>query len=156
MGKQDVTESNSIARGAKGRPKKPARFAIIALFLTASAPAAAAAPAIEKRYTRDYAICMDSEDAANGIQSAMNACAYDEYTRQDGRLNQAYVMVMRRQAMASKAKLRGLQRAWIRQRDVKCEAERMTYDRGSMAPLVFHTCMTNQAINRTLWLERYR
>ncbi len=130
--------------------------AILALTCSYIAPAAAAAPAVEKRYTRDYAICLESDDAANGIQSAMNTCAYDEYTRQDARLNQAYVMVMRRQAVAGKAKLRGLQRAWIRQRDVKCEAERMTYDGGSMAPLVFHTCMTNQAINRTLWLERYR
>ena len=132
------------------------RFLFVALTLALTAPALAATPAVETRYTKDYALCLESDDAANGIQSAMNACAYDEYTRQDGRLNQAYVMVMRRQAVAGKAKLRGLQRAWIKQRDVKCDAERMAYDGGSIAPLMFHTCMTDQTISRTLWLERYR
>ncbi len=126
------------------------------LFALALSMPAAAEPAVEKRYSRDYALCMENGPAAEGVQPAMNACAYEEYARQDGRLNQAYVMVMRRQSAAGKAKLRTSQRAWIKTRDRTCEAERMDYDGGSIAPLIFHTCMTNQTISRTIWLEKYR
>jgi uncharacterized protein YecT (DUF1311 family) len=132
------------------------RFVCVFLALSISTPVFAADPAIEKRYTKDYADCMENGPASEGVQPAMNACAYDEYTRQDGRLNQAYVMVMKRQSTAGKKTLRTLQRAWLQRRDKKCDAERSRYEGGSIAPLIFHTCMTNETINRTLWLERYR
>jgi uncharacterized protein YecT (DUF1311 family) len=111
---------------------------------------------IEKRYTKEYEQCTSTGDAAQGIQSAMNECANAEYSRQDGRLNQAYVMVMKRQGAAGKTKLRTSQRTWITLRDKKCNKERMSYDGGSIAPLIFMTCMTEQTIGRTIWLENYK
>jgi uncharacterized protein YecT (DUF1311 family) len=132
------------------------RFGFFCFLITMVVPAVAAEPVVQKRYTRDYAICMENGPASEGVQPAMNACAYEEYTRQDARLNQAYVMTMRRQAAVGKTKLRGSQRAWIKERDVKCAAERGEYEGGSIAPLIFHSCMTDETIRRTLWLERYR
>ncbi len=132
------------------------RFGFLSFLAFVATPALAAEPAVEKRYTKDYSICMEVGPASEGVQGVMNGCAYDEYTRQDARLNQAYVMIMRRQSVAGKAKLRTSQRNWIKQRDDKCRAERNEYEGGSIAPLIFHSCMTDDTIRRTLWLERYR
>ncbi len=111
---------------------------------------------IENRHTKTYNDCLGSGDAAQGVQPAMNACVADEYIRQDGRLNQAYVMVMKRLKPAGKSKLRMSQRTWINERDKICDAETAQYSGGSIAPLIFHNCMTNETIKRTMWLEKYR
>ncbi len=131
-----------------------AALAIIAAMLPGGINAATP-DQIQKRHTKAYDYCLNSGDAEQGVQPAMNACAYDEYTRQDGRLNQAYIMVMKRQKPAAKNKLRLSQRAWIKGRDATCKEERDQYEGGSIAPLMFHECMANETIKRTLWLEQY-
>jgi uncharacterized protein YecT (DUF1311 family) len=131
------------------------RIAVLILALTIAAPSAAKTD-VEKRYTKAYDICMSSGDAARGVQPAMNDCASEEYARQDSRLNKVYVAKMGRQSAAGKTKLRGLQRGWIKTRDQKCIAEEKEYEGGSIAPLIFLTCKTNETIMRVMWLERYR
>jgi uncharacterized protein YecT (DUF1311 family) len=111
---------------------------------------------IEKRHTKAYDECLNNGDAARGVQPAMNACVALEYERQDGRLNQAYSMVMKRQSAAGKTKLRASQRIWIKQRDRICAAEEKEYEGGTMAPMIFHSCLINETIERTIWLEKYR
>lgn len=111
---------------------------------------------IEKRYTQEFNYCTNNGDVAQGIQPAMNACAAEEYTRQDSELNQAYVMVMKPLKSAGKTKLRNSQRAWIKSRDKTCKAERAEYEGGTIAPLIFYSCLTNETIMRTLWLEKFR
>jgi uncharacterized protein YecT (DUF1311 family) len=111
---------------------------------------------IEKRHTKAYDECLNNGDAARGVQPAMNACVAMEYERQDGRLNQAYSMVMKRQNAAGKTKLRAAQRIWIKQRDRICAAEEKEYEGGTMAPMIFHSCLINETIERTIWLEKYR
>jgi uncharacterized protein YecT (DUF1311 family) len=134
------------------------RFAIVvvAILVPFSTANSATSSEIEKRHTKAYNNCLNSGDAAQGVQPAMNACAADEYIRQDGRLNQAYVMVMKRLKPARKNNLRMSQRKWIKQRDITCKAEMAEYEGGSIAPLIFHSCMTNETIERTMWLEKYR
>jgi uncharacterized protein YecT (DUF1311 family) len=112
--------------------------------------------AVEKRYTKDYHSCMDEGPAAQGIQPAMNGCAADEHKRQDVVLNQTYERVKARQKTKGQARLLTLQRAWIKSRDRECAAQEKEYEGGSMAPLIFHSCMTDETIKRTIWLERYR
>ena len=65
-------------------------------------------------------------------------------------------MVMKRLKTAEKNKLRASQRGWIKQRDKICAAQEAEYEGGSIAPLIFHSCMTNETIKRTIWLENYR
>ena len=86
----------------------------------------------------------------------MNNCAGDELSKQDGRLNQAYVMVMRSLPEAKKTNLRTLQRTWIKQRDAKCERERNQYGGGSMSTGAFLSCQIDETIKRVIYLENYR
>lgn len=123
--------------------------------MAASAPPLTRAD-IDRRYTPAYKSCLDSGEAARGVQYAMNDCANSEYERQDARLNQAYVMVMRRLVPPAKLRLRALQRDWIKTRDRKCTADSAEYRGGSIAPMIFSLCLTDETIRRTLWLETYR
>ncbi len=111
-------------------------------------------PKILKRYTKAYDACMNSGVAAQGVQPAMNACASDEYERQDKKLNISYGQVMAKKRTKAKITLRNSQRKWIIARDKVCISERADYEGGSMAPLVYFTCMTNETIARILWLEK--
>jgi uncharacterized protein YecT (DUF1311 family) len=131
-------------------------MALLTLLLMAASASSPTNADIQRRYTPAYKACLDSGDAAQGVQYAMNECANSEYERQDGRLNQAYVMVMRRLAPPAKVKLRTLQRAWIKTRDGKCTAESAEYQGGSIAPMIYSLCLTDETIRRTLWLETYR
>lgn len=132
------------------------RILLIAALALTSVSAWAAPDAVQKRYSKDFDRCVNTGDAAEGVQSAMNDCAGQEYSRQDARLNQAWVMVMRRLGPAKKASLRTSQRAWLKTRDRKCLAERDISGGGSIAPMMYYGCMTDETIKRTLWLEQYR
>jgi uncharacterized protein YecT (DUF1311 family) len=131
------------------------RLTVLILALTIAAPSVATTD-VGKRYTKEYNECMTNGDAAQGITSAMRECTSLELERQDGRLNQAYVMVMNRLGAAGKAKLRSAQRAWINVRDRTCDAAGKEYDGGTFAPIAYMSCKTDETIKRTLWLERYR
>ncbi len=121
-----------------------------------SSTSAAADKAVEGRYTKEFIACQSSGPAAQGVQPAMNACAAEESERQDKQLNATYAVVMARQTERGKTRLRNLQRGWIKRRDATCEAERREYEGGSIAPLIFHSCMANEIIKRTIWLEHYK
>ncbi len=98
---------------------------------------------IEKRYSQGYMDCLYNGDNTTDL------CASDEYKIQDGRLNQAYIMVMNRQNKAGKAKLRAFQRALIVNRDANCK-------KNSSVATVESECKINETIAQTIWLEKYR
>jgi uncharacterized protein YecT (DUF1311 family) len=131
-------------------------FLVGAFAAVASAALAAPKSEIEKRYSPTYDYCMNNGDAALGITPAMGACISAEHDVQDGRLNQAYKMVMQRLSASKKIKLRNSEKLWISQRDKDCKEERDSYEGGSMASLVWGTCMINATIKRTMWLEKYK
>lgn len=108
---------------------------------------------IERRNTQEYNQCMD---ASEGVTVAMMDCIGAEIERQDARLNQAYVMVMRPLPRAKKDRLRGLQRAWIRQRDAKCSRAAAEDGGGSMAGITYAGCILDETIRRTIYLENYK
>lgn len=111
---------------------------------------------VEARLTRQYDRCMATGDAARGQTVAMKECNGAEIERQDARLNQAYVMVMKRLSAPRKAALRQSERAWIKARDRKCLAAAAVYQGGTAAGLEYQGCYLRETIARTLWLERYR
>ena len=135
-----------------------AAFMLTACSLLVSATAANAKqdPDVEQRYTKAYRECITTGAAAQGVQSAMNLCAAEEYERQDTQLNKTYVSVFRRQATSGRTRLRGLQREWIKARDRTCAAEEKEHAGGSMAPLFYSGCLSRETIKRILWLERHR
>jgi uncharacterized protein YecT (DUF1311 family) len=99
---------------------------------------------------------MDTGDAADGITSGMIECTQAELTFQDGKLNQAYRMVMTRLPAARQAELRQEQRAWIRSRDAICERERRQAGDGTLSHVAWLDCLVSETIKRTKTLEHYR
>lgn len=108
---------------------------------------------IERRYTPDYNTCMD---ASGGVTASMMDCSGTEIERQDARLNQAYVMVMRSLLPAKKGALRNLERIWIKQRDAKCSRKARAEGGGSMGGLIYSGCILDETIKRRIFLETYR
>lgn len=131
------------------------RFMItLSVMVLATGPAYAQTQAqIERRYTPEYNQCMD---ASEGVTAAMMDCIGAEIDRQDARLNQAYVMVMRPLPRAKKDRLRGLQRTWIRQRDAKCSRVAADDGGGSLAGVTYAGCILDETIRRTIYLETYQ
>jgi uncharacterized protein YecT (DUF1311 family) len=123
---------------------------IAAMF--ASSASAQTQSQIEKRYTQTYSDCMDTSE---GVTSSMMDCIGAEIEVQDGRLNQAYVMVMRPLPKPRKDTLRGLQRTWIKQRDAKCKRA-IADEGGSMGSIIYADCILDQTIKRTIFLENYK
>lgn len=126
---------------------------LCAVLLVVSPAGAQSQAQIERRYTPDYNQCMD---ASEGVTAAMMDCIGAEIDRQDARLNQAYVMVIRPLPRAKKDRLRGLQRAWIRQRDAKCSRSASAEGGGSLAGIVYNGCILDETIRRTIYLENYQ
>lgn len=125
---------------------------LITAFIATSAPAQTQTQ-IEKRYSRDYTQCMDS---SGGVTADMMDCLGTEIDSQDARLNQAYVMVMRPLPKPRKGKLRGLQRAWIKQRDAKCSRASAEEGGGSLSSIIYSSCILDETISRTIFLENYQ
>lgn len=128
------------------------RSVITATLIVISTPTSAQ-NAVERRYTSTYTNCLDESE---GITSNMMDCIGAEIDVQDARLNQAYVMVMRPLAKPRKDVLRGLQRAWIKQRDAKCQRAVGEEEGGSIAGIIYSSCILDETISRTIFLEKYK
>lgn len=85
----------------------------------------------------------------------MRDCYGNEIGLQDARLNQAYVMIMRRLSPAKKSDLRTSERLWIRQRDIKCERHAAQEKGGTLYFVMLDACVLDETIKRTLFLENY-
>ena len=107
-----------------------------ALALLASAPAFAA------------------KDCDNALrQGAMNQCPADAYKREDVRLNTLYKQLVGLSDKAEAARLKQIQLAWIRFRDLHCRYEKSRYEGGSMAPLVYFNCLRDLTRQRNDTLQ---
>jgi uncharacterized protein YecT (DUF1311 family) len=111
---------------------------------------------IKRRYSAIFDQCMNTGEAARGISSAMNDCTFAEMELQDKRLNQAYKERMARLNSKQKLGLRNEERRWIKSRKKDCDAVYDSYQGGSIAPLVYGTCMIDTTIARTIWLEKFK
>ena len=101
-------------------------------------------------------------------QSAMNACAMMEYEATDGALNAewdktvAHVKAMDVDDPAEDGApsrydaLLKAQRAWIAFRDAHCHSEAMQYRGGSIAPLIYATCLNEVTERRIEQLRAFR
>jgi uncharacterized protein YecT (DUF1311 family) len=134
-----------------------AGFGLLVLILASSA-AVAAVPSspVGKRYSGSYAACLQNDQAAEGVPSAIVACRAEEIDRQDAELNRKYQALMRRLAKPAQASLRGLQRDWIVARDQSCRDEMGEDAEGSLGQVTYTDCILDETIKRILWLERYR
>ena len=84
-------------------------------------------------------------------QLDMTGCAWEEYERQDKRLNVNYAAAMAKRDDAGKAALRAEQRAWITRRDASCPAPGK--ESGSMGPMEHNLCLAGATQSRADVLE---
>jgi uncharacterized protein YecT (DUF1311 family) len=130
---------------------------VMMLMATSAVPVAGQSRAeVDKRYTPAFERCISSGDAAKGVTAGIMDCNGAENMRQDAKLNQTYRRVMGRLNPAQKAALRALQRDWIVQRDAGCHDDSGAEDGGTAAAINYSSCILDQTIMRTIWLERYR
>ena len=121
--------------------------------LGAAAPAAAAGGSYrDALLSREYHRCV-KEDPSN---AGLGQCLELESERQEGRLNQAYRMVMARLPAARREALRNSERAWVKARTRECDAVYREMEDGTGAGPAQLTCESVRAAERTAWLEKYR
>jgi len=127
---------------------------ILSIFAaTAIASSSYAQDNVEKRYSREFNQCAND---SGGSDPAMVDCYSSEIDRQDARLNQAYVMVMRGLPTARKTALRQSERAWIQQRDLGCKRNAKFEEGGTLYNVIYSGCLLDETIKRIIFLERYR
>lgn len=96
------------------------------------------------------ALADDCDRATN--QNQLNTCAEDNYKQADSDLNQAWSAL----PDGTRTKLRPEQRDWIAARDKKCKDDAAEAEGGSMQPLLYFGCMTDETKKRTRWLQTLR
>ena len=125
----------------------------VAIALGAAAPAGAAGGGYrDSLLSREYHRCI-KEDPSN---AGRGQCLELESERQEGRLNQAYRMVMARLPAARREALRNSERAWVKARTHECDAVYREMEDGTGAGPAQLTCESVRAAERTNWLERFR
>lgn len=74
-------------------------------------------------------------------QYALNICAAQDYEREDTRLNKNYKDLVAKLDTEQKIKLKEVQLAWIRFRDLQCEYDSAQYQGGSIYSLIHSSCL---------------
>ena len=82
-------------------------------------------------------------------QAAMNRCAQQNYAQADADLNEAYRALKAILSEQGEQALTAAEIAWLQFRDLDCDFERSAFTGGSVAPLVYHTCLTERTLART-------
>ncbi len=82
-------------------------------------------------------------------QSAMNLCAQQNYAQVDANLNEAYRALKALLPAGGEEALIAAETAWLQFRDRDCDFERSAFAGGSIAPLVYNTCLTARTAART-------
>lgn len=89
-------------------------------------------------------------------QSVMNLCAAEDAKKADRRLNQTYQKAIAKfKGTPQEKQLVDAQLVWIKFRDADCAFSRDRFQGGSMAPMVYSTCIARMSQQRTKELEGY-
>ncbi|HEY1605893.1 MAG TPA: lysozyme inhibitor LprI family protein [Allosphingosinicella sp.] len=128
--------------------------AMLALSLCVAAPATAAPadPSSDRTLSAEYHRCAGPNDG----MSVAEQCIEPELDRQEGRLNEAYRLIMSRLPPARQAALRASDRTWIKARHAECDLIYRAMEGGTGDGLALDTCLAVRAIERTAWIEHYR
>jgi uncharacterized protein YecT (DUF1311 family) len=116
----------------------------------ASAPAAD--PYSIRNLSAEYRRCAGPDPA----MSAAGQCIELELGRQEGRLNEAYRIVMARLAPARRDALRASERIWVKARHRECDLIYREMEGGTGDGVALDTCLAVRAAERTSWIEGFR
>ncbi len=87
-------------------------------------------------------------------QLAMNICSGRDYRAADAELNQVYQALILQQSDSGKAALETAELAWLSFRDIDCTFSKSFYEGGSIAPLIYNSCLEARTVNRTQELRQ--
>ena len=111
-------------------------------------------PELEARYTRDYRWCLANPQPTTLSQDMCNG---QEMKRQDNRLNVEWRIVLNRLGKPAEiAELRAAERLWIIDRKQHCDDQSKVAEGGTIETLLYGSCMIDETIRRTIWLEHLR
>lgn len=111
-------------------------------------------PPIAQRPDRPDSSLADCEGAQT--QAELTACANAQAEAADDRLNEVYQQVRDRiQGTAEDALLVDAQLAWIEFRDRECDFVVRSYEGGSIAALIYSSCVARVTEQRTEELRNY-
>ncbi len=100
-----------------------------------------------------FAPVLASENCDNPqTQTDMNICSSIAYTEADKELNVTYqkaLGILKDIAPSKVENFKKIQRAWVEFRDLNCKFARDGYEGGTIAPLIFATCMKELTEQRT-------
>lgn len=82
-------------------------------------------------------------------QLAMNVCAGKDYEREDARLNKTYKELVAKLEKDRREKLKEIQLAWIKYRDLQCDFDSSNYEGGSMYSMVRSSCLSQMTKQRS-------
>lgn len=89
-------------------------------------------------------------------QAAINTCASSSAKAADQKLNQVYQQLKSTLKGSHREKLLiNAELMWVRFRDTNCAFERSSYQGGSIAPSIYHSCIEQMTKQRTEQLENY-
>lgn len=86
-------------------------------------------------------------------QLDMNQCAQQAYKQADAELNQVYQTLHASLSDSGKQSLTDAELAWISFRDLDCDFARDQYEGGSIAPLIYYSCLEALTELRTTEIE---
>lgn len=81
-------------------------------------------------------------------QLAMNTCAAKDYDREDARMNKTYKELVSKLEKDRREKLKEIQIAWIKYRDLQCDFDSSSYEGGTMYSLVHSSCLSQMTKQR--------
>ena len=91
--------------------------------------------------TESSAEAADANCSQANTQMEINQCLGDAYQKADKKLNQTYSGILKKQDAAGQARLRTVQRAWVKYRDANCDAAAARYAGGSIQPSIHSECL---------------
>jgi uncharacterized protein YecT (DUF1311 family) len=88
-------------------------------------------------------------------QSEMTACAGIAYQNADRKLNQIYQQLLPKLSSSRRQQLVTAQQAWIRFRDTSCNFEASAFEGGTIAPMIYSSCLARLTEQRIKDLQNY-
>ncbi len=123
---------------------------VAVLNLAAASALSAGSPGMNEDSVPDGLPACNMALADSGNQPAMNACAWRDYLLADAELNRVWKDVRDRYPSKREAQaLIDTQRAWLKYRDAQCAFERGQFEGGTIAPLIYYSCMKQLTKERT-------
>lgn len=88
-------------------------------------------------------------------QTEINQCVYRDFQQKDEELNRIYQQYYTKLDGTRKEQLKQAQLVWVNFRDLSCQYEADYYQGGSLAPMVYSSCLKDKTKERISDLKNY-